>query len=197
MVLKDVRKKVETTWTTTKRILAAMSVWGLIFSLVTIARLSVAFCYDDTLVDASASHAKAARSVQQAGGPEYWRVLNNSYDIEPPKPVPFALAWILRVFGFRVQILAEREATGGEALRKEWRHLSPRGFTFVPDAQNLHLHLEGDRCVLFFGSSDREILEARKAGVYAIRVRRGKDAVEGGDYTPGRLGEPILPFSQY
>jgi acid phosphatase class B len=197
MVLKDVRAKVEKTWTTTKKLLAAMSVWGLIFSLVTISRLGAAFCYDDTLVNSSASHERAARSVQQARSPEYWRVLNNSYDRETPKIVPMALAMILRGFGFRIQVLAERASVGGEALKKEWRHLAPGRFVFVPDPEDLHLHLEGGRYVLFFGSSDREILEARKAGVYAVRIRRGDEAVDRGPYRPGRMGEPVVPFSQY
>ncbi len=197
MVLKDVRAKVEKTWTTTKKLLALMSVWGLVFSLVTISRLGAAFAYDDTLVHSEASFEHAAHSVQQAGSPEYWRVVNNSYDRESPKIVPFALAMALRGFGFRILILAERSGTGGEALKKEWRHLAPRGFVFVPNPEDLHLHLEGGRYVLFFGTSDRQMLEARKAGVYALRVRRDPEDAGAGAYSPGRLGEPVVPFSQY
>ena len=128
MVLKDVRAKVEKTWTLTKKLFAMMSIWGLIFSLVTIARLGVAFAYDDTLVHAAAAYEKAAGSVQVARSPDYWKVINNAYDLESPKFLPYAIAWAARACGFRILILAERQATGGEALKKEWRHIAPRSF---------------------------------------------------------------------
>ena len=197
MVLKDVRSKVEKTWTTTKKILAVMSVWGLIYSLVTIARLGVAFAYDDTLVNSAAAYQAAANSAQQARSLEYWRIVNKSYDIENPKLLPYAAACLARAFGFRILIVAERQATGGEALKKEWRHLAPRGFSFVSDPEEIHLHLQDGRYVLFVGSTDQELLEAKRAGVYAVRVKRGKNAVLGGDYNPGQLGEVVLPLSEF
>lgn len=197
MVLKDVRAKVEKTWTTTKKILAAMSVWGLVFSLVTIARLGVAFDYDDTLVHSAESFAKAARSVQQLRSPEYWKVVNSSYDLETPKILPYGLACLLRAFGFRILILADRQATGGDALKKEWRHLAPKGFAFVGAPENKHLHLQDGRFVLFFGDSDRDMLEAKNAGVPAVRVRRGGKSVAADEYNPGKLGEKVLPLSQF
>ena len=196
MVLKDVRAKVEKTWTTTKKILAMMSVWGLIFSLVTIARLGVAFAYDDTLVDSSAAYARASGS-QQPHGSDYWKVINNAYELENPKFLPYAVVGLARAFGFRILILAERQATGGEPLKKEWRHLAPRGFTFVSDPDDIHLHLQDGRYVLFLGSTDRELLEAKRAGVFAVRVKRGRKAVLGGEYNPGRLGEVVLPLSEF
>ena len=197
MVLKDVRAKVEQTWTTTKKILAAMSVWGLIFSLVTIARLGVAFAYDDALVDSGAAYEKAGRSVQLPRTSEYWSIVNNAYDLESPKILPYAAAGLARAFGFRVLIVAEREAVGGEALKKEWRHLAPKSFVFVSDPEAVHLQLQDGRYVLFLGSSDRDILEAKKAGVYAVRVKRGRKSSVGGEYNPGLLGEVVLPLSQF
>jgi acid phosphatase class B len=197
MVLKDVRAKVEQTWTTTKKLLAMMSVWGLIFSLVTIARLGVAFVYDDTLVNSFAAYQKAEGHVQVLRSPEYWKIVNNAYDLENPKLLPYGLACVFRAFGFHVLILAERGASGGEALKKEWRRLAPRGFVYVPDPDDLHLHLQDGRFVLFFGNGDHELLEAKKAGVYAVRVKRGSKAVNGGEYNPGQLGELVLPLSEF
>ena len=198
MVLKAARAKVEQTWTTTKKILAMMSVWGLIFSLVTIARLGVAFAYDDTLVNSSDAFDKAAgKGEQGAHGPDYWKTINNAYDLESPKLLPYAVAGAARVFGFHITILAERQATGGEALKKEWRHLAPRGFTFVSDPEEIHLHLQDGRNVLFLGSTDRELLEAKKAGVYAVRIKRPRKFVLGGEYNPGQMGELVVPLSEF
>jgi acid phosphatase class B len=198
MVLKDVRAKVEQTWTTTKKILAAMSVWGLIFSLVTIARLGVAFAYDDVLVNSAAVYKKADLAAGQLPkGGEYWSMINKSYDMETPKALPYAAAGLARMFGFRILIVAERQPTGGDALKKEWRHLAPKGFVFAPDPENVHLHLQDGRYVLFLGSTDRDILEARKAGVYAIRIKRGKKFSGSGDYNPGLLGEFVAPLTEF
>ncbi|MBI4371200.1 MAG: hypothetical protein HY552_02765 [Elusimicrobia bacterium] len=197
MVFKDVRAKVEKTWTTTKKLLVVMSVWGLFFSLITIARLGVAFDYDDTLVDSSAAFQKAARASQSPRGPDYWRVVNNSYELENPKILPYALAWLSRGLGFRVLILADREPAGGDALKKEWRLLAPNGFVFTPLSEAKHLHLQDGRYVLFLGSGDRDILEARRAGVYAVRVKRGKNRVRFDEYAPHRFGELVLPLSDY
>jgi acid phosphatase class B len=197
MVLKDVRAKVEQTWTTTKKILAALSVWGLIFSIVTIARLGVAFTYDDVLVNSLAAHEKAENHVQQLRSPEYWKIVNNAYDLESPKILPYTLACLFRAFGFRVMIMAERAGSGGEALKKEWRHIAPRSFIFVPDPQELHMYLQDERVVLFFSDGDRELLQAKRVGVYGVRVRRSKKSINVGEYNPGQLGEFVIPLSQF
>jgi acid phosphatase class B len=198
MVLKNVRAKVEKGWTTTKKLLAMASVWGLIYSLVTIARLGVAFDYDDTLVDSAAAYEKASRSVsaEQRRSAGFWAAVNNNYDLESPKLVPYTLACLFRVLGFKIMILADRSAAEGDALRKEWRHLAPRGFVFTGQPENKHLHLQDGRYVLFFADSDRDMLEAKKAHVYAVRVKRGKRHVGDDDYNPGTMGELVLPLSE-
>lgn len=197
MVFKDVRAKVEKGWTTTKKTLAMMSVWGLFFSLITIGRLSVAFDYDDTLVDATKAYEKAAQSATQHDSPTYWSALNNAYDLESIKYVPFTLACLMRGLGFRVVILAERQGASGDALKKEWRKLSPRGFIFTPDATAKHLHMQEGHFVAFFGDSDQDMLEAKKVNVLGVRIKRAKRSVKRDPYSPGRMGETVIPLSQF
>lgn len=197
MVFKDARAKVEKGWTTTKRLLAMMSVWGLFFSLITIGHLSVAFDYDDTLVNSAKAYEKASGASAQRDGPGYWAALNTAYDLETVKYVPFAIACVLRGLGFRVMIMAERQGTGGEALKKEWRKLAPRSFVFTPDSAAKHLHMQEGRFVAFFGDSDQDMLEAKKVNVLGVRVRRGKHAVKNDSYSPGKLGETVIPLSQF
>jgi acid phosphatase class B len=197
MVLKDVRAKVEQGWTTTKKVLAALSAWSLVYLGVSTARLGVAFSYDGALVDSTAAFAKAAHEAQPASGPSYWTVVNTSYDLENTKLLPYTLAWLCRGLGFKITILAGRPATSGDALKKEWRHLSPRGFVFSPEPENEHIQLQDGRYVLFFGGSDLEIQEARKAKVYPVRVKRARGAAGAEGYHPGSLGELVLPLSEY
>lgn len=195
MVFKDTRAQVEKAWTTTKKVLAAMSVWGLCFSLVTIGRLSVGFDYDGTLVDSSKAFEKAARLSQTPGGAGYWSTVNNSYELEDPKLVAYGTALLLRALGFRIVIMAERQGTDGDALRKEWRRLAPKGFLFTPDPASKHLHLREGRFVAFFGDADMDMLEAQKAGVLAMRVQ-GRP-VGGVPYSPGKMGDYVVPLSRF
>lgn len=199
-MLKKINAKVQSVWTTSKKIVAAMSVWGLIFSLVTIGRLGVAFDYDETLVSSGPAFAKAAAAVQQPFTPQFWSIVNQSYDLEQPKLVGCSLAWLFRVFGFKVTVVSSRPAVDGEALRKEWRRLVSRGnFIFAGDNARKHEYLQNGNYVLFFGASDSGIAEARKARVFPIRIRirRGLRSLLQEDYHPGSLGEFVLPFSEY
>lgn len=197
MVFKETREKVEKGWTFTKKILAMMSVWGLFFSLITIGRLSVAFDYDDTLVDSSKAYEKAERSVTQRDSPTFWGALNNAYDLETVKLVPFAIACVARGLGFRIVILAERQNVEGDALKKEWRKLAPHGFIFTPDATNKHVQMQEGHFVAFFGDSDQDMLEAKKVNVLAMRVRRGGKHVKTDPYSPGKMGDTVVPLSQF
>ncbi|PIR15694.1 MAG: hypothetical protein COV48_12935 [Elusimicrobia bacterium CG11_big_fil_rev_8_21_14_0_20_64_6] len=197
MVFKDARAKVEKGWTTTKKLLAIMSVWGLFYSLITIGHLSVAFDYDDTLVNSAKAYEKAAGASTQFESPSFWAALNNAYDLETIKYVPFTIACVLRGMGFRVLIMAERQGTGGDALKKEWRKLSPRSFIFTPDPAAKHLHMQEGHFVAFFGDSDQDMLEAKKVNILPVRIRRGKHPVKRDSYSPGRMGDTVIPLSQF
>lgn len=197
-VVKGLKDKAEKTWTNTKRLLAFMSVWGLIFSLVTISHLGVAFDYDDTLVNSGAAYSKAFASASQAYSPQFWAVVNQSYDLEKPKLIVYPLAWLFRVFGFRIAVITARPAIEADPLKKEWRHLVSRGnFFFGADGGAKHQHLQSGNFVLFFGDSDTDIEEARKARVFPIRIRRSPKSLYKDDYHPGTFGELVIPFSEY
>lgn len=198
MVLKNARVKVEQYWTRTKKLLVAMSVWGLFFSLVTIGRLGVAFDYDDTLVYSTPAFQKALDQGVQPYSPGFWSVVNRSYDLEKPKLISYGLAWLFRIFGFRVTVLTSRPAVDAEALKKEWRHLIARGrFIFAAAGEAKHQYLSDGNYVLFFGDSDTDIAEARKAHVLPIRIRRSPKSIYKDDYHPGTMRELVIPFSQY
>jgi len=197
MALKVVREHVGRVWTITKKLLILLCVWGLVFSVATISRLAVAFDYDDTLVSSEASFHKALGS-SQAYSPQFWSVVNASYDLETPKILPCGLAWLFRVFGFRVSVITARPAVDSEALKKEWRHLIARGrFVFVSGKDSKTHALQGGNYLIFFGDSDSDVSEARAAHVLPVRVQRGPKSIFKEDYHPGTMGEFVLPLSQY
>jgi len=198
MVLKSVHAKTKAAWGTTKKILALMSAWGLIYSLVTIAKLAVAFEYDDGLVSSAPAFAKAAAGGLQPFTPQFWSEVNRSYDLEQPKALACALAGTFRIFGFKVAIIADRPSTDGEALRKEWRRLTPKTlFFFAADRGDKKNFLEKSNFVLVFADGDSFIMDARQAGVYAVRIKRSPRSHQKENYHPGTLGEFVMPFSQY
>ena len=197
-VIDTVKAKVDKGWTITKKTVAMMSVWGLIFSLVTVSKLAVAFDYDDTLVFSSPAFRKAYAKSTQAGSSDFWSIVNSSYDLEKPKLLTYPLAWAFRIFGFRVTVLTARPAVEAEALKKEWRHLVSRGnFIFAGEETAKQSHLASGNYILYFGDSVNDIELARRARVFPIRVRRHMKSVYKEDYNPGTLGEIVIPFSEY
>lgn len=197
-LVKKTKEKVEKAWTLTKKVTVLLMVWGLIFSVVTIGRLGVAFDYDDTLVQSAAAFQKAFGKVSQPYTPGFWGIVNQSYDLEKPKWTVYPIAWVFRVFGFKVTVLSARPAVEADALRKEWRHLLGRGgFVFAGSDGAKAGHLVAGNFVLFFGDSDTDIEAAQKAKVFPVRIKRSRKSVFKEDYNPGRYGEFILPLSQY
>lgn len=197
MVLKNVRAKVENYWTTTKKVLAAMSVWGLIYSIVTISRLGVGFDYDDTLVFSAPAYQKAFARSTQPFSPGFWSIVNQSYDLEKPKLIPYVLAWGFRILGFRVVVISSRPAVDSEALKKEWRYLVGRGYFIFASGEGKHAYLQNGNYLLFFGDGDSDIQEARRARVFPVRIRRSAKSIFKEDYHPGTLGEFVLPLSEF
>ncbi len=193
---KAVKRKADQTWTFTKKVVGMMMVWGLIFSLVTIGELRVAFDYDDTLVFSTPAFQKGFDAGVQPFSPKFWEVVNNSYDVERIKPLPYAAAWAFRIAGFKVAVITARPGHDGDSLRKEWRYLAT-DFVFAGGSANKHKVLQNGHYVLYFGDSDSDILEGRKARVLAMRVKRSEKSTYKEDYNPGSLREIVVPFSDY
>ncbi|MFH2203796.1 MAG: hypothetical protein ABIJ96_11815 [Elusimicrobiota bacterium] len=193
---KAVKDKADKTWTLTKKIVGLLSVWGLIFSLVTIGELKVAFDYDDTLVFSTPAYAKGFAGGVQPYSPQFWRIVNSHYDLERPKPLPYAMAWVFRVLGFKVTVITSRPNYGGDALRKEWRMLATN-FIFSGGSDNKHKYLRDGNYVMCFGDSDVDIIQGRKAGVLTFRVKRSPKSLYKDDYHPGTLREIVIPLTQF
>lgn len=193
---KFVKKKATQTMTLARKILGMMMAWGLVFSLVTIGDLKVAFDFDDTLVFSTPSYTRAFQSGVQPFSPKFWEVVNSSYHLERPKPVPYAIAWMFRILGFDVTVLTSRPGYGGESLKKEWRFLATN-FIFTSGSANKYKYLINRNYILFFGDSDSDIIQGRRAKVLTLRVKRSAKSSYREDYHPGSLREIVIPFTEY
>lgn len=195
-IVDKAKKKVQKGYSNLKKLISLLMIWGLIFSIATIGRFCVAFDYDDTLVFSTPAFNKAYSSGAIPSSPQFWKIVNESYDLEKPKLLTNAIAWAFRLLGFRITVMAGRGPYGGDALKKEWRHLVSK-FVFAagPDAKRLVLN-QGDY-LLVFGDSDSDIEQSRKAHVFPVRVRRSPKSMFKDDYHPGALHEIIIPLSEY
>src|SRR5208282_2290216 len=119
-IVDKAKKKVQKGYSNFKKVVSLMMVWGLIFSVVTIMRLHVAFDYDDTLVFSTPALKKAYSSGAVALSPKFWSIVNQSYELEEPKMMVNVVAWTLRVLGFKITVMAGRPPYGGDPLKKEW-----------------------------------------------------------------------------
>ncbi|MHB2026200.1 MAG: hypothetical protein ACYCPQ_06135 [Elusimicrobiota bacterium] len=199
MPIKHIKKQVDNAWSWAKRVFVLLCAWGVVFSLATISRLRVAYEYDGGMVNSSMAFRKAFAVSSQPFSPSFWSVANESYDLDRPKIIPYAAAWVLKLCGFGVTIFVLRPSLNGDGLRKDWRHLvSAPNFQFLNDAQALGQALLRGRYVLFFGSSDEAIEQAKRDRVFVLRVlRRPGSGANAPDYHPGSLGELSVHYSQY
>ncbi len=180
-----------------KMIFMWLGIWGFIFSVVSIAGLKAGFDYDDTLVFSTPAVQKALVSGTPADSLGYWKTLNQAYDAESIKPASYAAAWFLRIFGFKIYVITERNNLGAEALIKSWKPLIS-GFIFVQSSFRKSQILSSDKFVLFIGDSDTDMKQARSAGVIPVRIKRSQKSIrKTEDYTPGSFGEFVLPVSQF
>ncbi len=196
---KKVKEKAETYWSRTKKTIFLLSIWGIIFSVATIAKLGVGFGYDTALVCSTLAYQKAVDQGVQPYSYSFWAIVNQSYDLERPKVLPFTIAWIFRLFGFRLSIITSRPPVDTEGLKKDWRHLvAPARFIFAETNEAKTQYLQDGNFVLFFGGSDSEIEAAKKAHVYAIRILQRRECLYNPtDYHPGQFHELKVPLSQY
>ncbi|MBI4179582.1 hypothetical protein HY522_09200 [bacterium] len=124
-----------------------------------------------------------------------WHLVNGRLlDLEKKKHLSWTVP-ITRFFGYTPIVVTARPDIKAELFRA---HVH-RAYGIKPEdvymTKRKAAILKERNTVLFFGDSDGDILDAREAGVRAIRIKRSKDDPYRGNYNPGKYGEFILPFS--
>ena len=70
-------------------------------------------------------------------------------------------------------------------------------FIFSGNSGNKHKYLRSGNYVLYFGDSDSDIIQGRKAGILTLRVKRNSKSLYKDDYHPGSLREFVLPLTEF
>jgi hypothetical protein len=170
--------------------------WAVLFSVFTLLDLHVGFEYDDGLVFSTPAFLSARGGKLEPGSQDYWNTVNHAYKLERRKPAAWLTAWFFKVIGFKVDILCQRGPAGAESLVQKWKPLADN-FFFAADENQKYEFLEHKPVILYFAASDADIIQARKAGIAAVRIRKSSKSVLPSEFTPRKFKEPVLPLSEF
>lgn len=170
--------------------------WGFLFSVNSLIGFYAGFEYDDGLVYSTPAFQAAAKEKLEPGTPDYWNSVNRSFAYERLKPVPWLCAWSLRIIGVRVTFFLDRGAQGADSLEASWRSLAEQ-FYFPASEEEKFRVLDKKRFILYAAPSDSGIIQARKAGVTPLRIKKSPKSVNPLESNPGKFGERTLPFSGF
>lgn len=173
-----------------------MAIWAVFFSVFTITGFHAGFEYDDGLSFSTPAFKTAQEAKLEPGSMDYWNAVNRAYDLEHTKPMVWLTAWIFRCLGFTVDVVCQRNPAGSDSLVQSWKPLV-NNFVFAADENQKYEFLEKKRFALYFAASDADIIQARKAGVWAVRIRKSSKSAILSEFTPRKFNEPVLPLSEF
>ena len=174
----------------------AAGAWGFLFSVNSLIGFQAGFEYDDGLVYSTPAFQAAEKDKAAPGGPDYWNSVNRSFSYERLKPVPWLSAWTLKALGVKIAVFCDRGAEGGDSLEASWRKLADY-FYFTRTEDEKYKILEKRRFIVYAAPSDSGIIQARKAGVTPLRVKKSKRSANPLESNPGKFKERTLPFSDF
>lgn len=166
------------------------AIWAVIHSSISICEFSVAFEYDDGLAYTTDSYLKA----KNLTGDEFYKTLNENASSDRVKIIPFLIYKTLKILGFSVEIIADRKNLSPEKLISRWHGLK---IHFVASSNEKYEILNSKRYLIFFANSDDGVIQARKAGVYPIRIKRNPKSLNPLPYNPSLFGEKVIPLSEF
>ncbi len=171
-----------------------VAVFALVHLAVASSNLKVGFDYDDTISFSTPAFEQAFNSQNQGikpFSPEFWKIVNTNYKLEEAKTGVIFWAILTKMLGFDVVFITARQPIEADALVASWDWLDD-GFYFEKEKARI---MNKYHYIAFVGDSDSDIEEARKANVWAIRARRSPRSSYKENYSPGKYGEWVLPFS--
>ena len=170
--------------------------WGFLFSVNSLIGFQAGFEYDDGLVYSTPAFQAAEKDKAAPNSPDYWNSVNRSFSYERLKPAPWLAAWTLKALGVKIAVFCDRGGEGADSLEASWRKLADY-FYFTRTEDEKYRILEKRRFILYAAPSDSGIIQARKAGVTPLRIKKSRISVTPLESNPGKFGERTLPLSQF
>lgn len=164
--------------------------WAVIYATVNISGLSVAFEYEDVLVYSGDTYLKAKNQNPK----DLHQFLNENSNLDRIKIIPFFIYKTLRFFGFSTDIIVDRKNISTQKILLRWKGSD---IYFVEGPNEKYELLNSKNYLIFFANSDDGIIQARKSGVYPLRIKRNPKSMNPLDYNPSKYGERVIPFSEF
>ena len=172
------------------------AIWAVFFSVFTLMGLRAGFEYDDGLSFSTPAFQTADKDKAEPFSKDYWNSVNRSFKLERTKPAVWLTARFFKFLGFKVDIFCQRDPAGSDTLVQSWKSLAD-DFYFTPEEDQKYQLLEKNHFLVYFASSDGGIIQARKAGVTPVRIRKSGKSELPYEYNPRKLKESVLPLSEF
>ena len=146
------------------------AIWAVIYSTINICNIKVAFEYNDGIMFLAKNK-------------------DSSIIEERTKILPSLLAIFMKFIGIKIDIIVDEN------------DINPKKAFFVDeiytvkDQNEKYQILENKKYLIFFSNSDEGIIQARKAQIIPIRIKRNPKSKNDLMYNPGNFNETILPLS--
>lgn len=168
------------------------AIWAVIYSTVNITGLKIAFEYDDGIVYTTSLFKKA----ENLKGEEFYRYINTHTEYEIPKLIPYLILITARMTGFKVDLIIDREPVDTDAIFKKWKNLADNIY-FVRDQNEKYEILQRNSYLVYFTPSDEGVIQAKKAEIKPVRIKKNLKSILKYSYNPGKFNEKILPLSAF
>lgn len=171
----------------------SFAIWSVFYSSISICGFSVAFEYDDGI----AYTEDVKRNAKENGKDNIYYAINGNTELERTKIVPFLSLFFLKILGFKIDFILDREPINIQSVNKKWNGWA-NGIYFVSDQNQKYELLESKKYIFFFSNSDEGVIQAKKAGIKAVRIKRNPKSLSNNlSYNPGKFGEWTLPLSEF
>lgn len=170
-----------------------LTAYGIAFAANKTLEKTVGYDYDSTLAFSTPTFL-AAREEDPSDRINWELVNGRLLKLEKKKHVALTVPFF-KLLGYTPIVITSRNETKGDVFRAHVERVYGIKAEDVYMTREKAVHLKERKCVLFFGDSDGDITEAKKAEVRAVRVKRSADDFYKSHYHPGDYGEFVLPFS--
>jgi hypothetical protein len=148
------------------------AIWAIIYTTTNICNFRIAFEYSD--------------GIKFLAKKETGEVIE-----ERTKILPSMVAFFMKFAGIKIDIIVDKEND------LKIKSISFADEIYIVENQNEKYEiLEKKGYILFFTNSDEGIIQAKKAGIKAIRIKRNPKSKNPLKYNPGSFGEKIMPLSE-
>ena len=147
------------------------AIWAIIYSTINICNFKVAFEYNDGIRFIAKNQ-------------------NGTIVEERTKIIPTLTALIMKLIGVKVDVIVDKE---------DINHIKisfADNIYYVSNQNEKYELLERNKYILFFANSDEGIIQAKKAGIIPIRIKRNPKSKNPLNYNPGAFNERFLPLSE-